>query len=204
LQGPLLRRIRAARTLLSGRRRTSIYLADKFPGWDIGKHSYGDLAILAYSSSDGELHIGRYCSFADGVKILLGGEHRTDWVSTYPFNVLERAFSHIEGHPRSKGTVSVGNDVWLGRGAVIMSGVTVGNGAVVGAYSVVTRNVPPYAVVAGNPARLVRMRFPTDVVDRLQEIRWWDWPDDRVRKAAQFLQSGDIEQFIQLAGEGSL
>jgi acetyltransferase-like isoleucine patch superfamily enzyme len=194
----------AKRTLTLIGRRRSIYLADKFPNYDIGEHSYGDLALFVYSATDGKLHIGKYCSFAAEAKIFLGGEHRTDWISTYPFNVLDPAFSHIKGHPRSKGDVSIGNDVWVGRGATIMSGVTVGNGAAIGAYSVVTKDIPDYAIMGGNPAKLLRMRFPPPIVERLQEIRWWDWPNERVRRAVPYLQSANVNEFLQRVEDGAL
>jgi acetyltransferase-like isoleucine patch superfamily enzyme len=162
------------------------------------------MSVFEYGPSDGRLEIGNYCSFAADIRIFLGGEHRSDWISTYPFNALEPAFFHIEGHPRSKGDVLIGNDVWIGRAAVILSGVRIGNGAVVGAYSVVTKNVPDYAIVAGNPARVVRMRFSPETVARLQEIEWWNWPDERVRAAVPYLQSDRIDEFLQLVAESAL
>src|SRR5438045_4750801 len=176
--GKVARRVRGLVERLAPR---SIYLDDRFPNYDIGKHSYGDLALVIYSTADGNLRIGSYCSFAAGVKIFLGCEHRTDWVSTYPFNALDPCFSYIKGHPHTKGDVSIGNDVWLGREAVILSGVKIGNGAVVGAYAVVTKDVSDYGIVAGNPAKLVRMRFPPEIVSRWLEIQWWGLPDSRVR-----------------------
>src|SRR4030095_4167165 len=102
---------------------------------------------------------------------------RPDWVTTYPFNVLDPRFAHISGHPRSKGDVAIGNDVWVGRAAVILSGVRVGAGAGIGAYALVTKDVPDYSIVGGNPARLLRMRFTPEIVAKLRDIRWWDWPE---------------------------
>src|SRR6185503_3838890 len=124
--------VRKSRSFLGRLRGSSVYLADKFPGQKIGPFSYGEMIVFRYGDSDANLEIGNYCSFAADVKIFLGGEHRTDWVSTYPFNALHPEFSHIEGHPRSKGDVRIGNDVWLGRGAVVLSGVTIGDGAAIG------------------------------------------------------------------------
>jgi len=196
--------VRKSRSFLGRLRGSSVYLADKFPGQKIGPFSYGEMTVFRYGDSDANLEIGNYCSFAADVKIFLGGEHRTDWVSTYPFNALHPEFSHIEGHPRSKGDVRIGNDVWLGRGAVVLSGVTIGDGAAVGAYSVVTKDVPDYAIVGGNPAKLLKMRFPPEVVERLRAIQWWNWSPERVKRAVPYLQNSNIEEFIRLVNGGQL
>ena len=124
--------------------------------------------------------------------------------TTYPFNVLDPRFAHITGHPHSKGDVVIGNDVWVGRGAVILSGVRVGDGAVIGAYSVVAKDVQAYGIVVGNPARLFRARFPDETIDRLLAIRWWDWPDERIDRAIPYLQSDRIDEFLTLVGDGKL
>jgi len=116
------------------------------------------------------LIIGKYCSIAANVTIMLGGNHRYDWITTYPFSVIWPAYSYIKGHPKSKGFVVIGNDVWIGRNAMIMSGVHIGDGAVVGAGSIITKDVPPYAIVAGNPAKVVRYRFNEDQIERLLRI----------------------------------
>ena len=196
--------VRKSRSFLGRLRGSSVYLADKFPGQKIGPFSYGEMIVFRYGDSDANLEIGNYCSFAADVKIFLGGEHRTDWVSTYPFNALHPEFSHIEGHPRSKGDVRIGNDVWLGRGAVVLSGVTIGDGAAVGAYSVVTKDVPDYAIVGGNPATVLKMRFPPEVVERLRAIQWWNWSPERVKRAVPYLQNSNIEEFIRLVNGGQL
>jgi chloramphenicol O-acetyltransferase type B len=178
-------------------------LAERFPQFDIGRGSYGDLSVQAFGEG-ASLRVGAYCSVAAGVQVFLGGEHRTDWVTTYPFNVIDRRFADITGHPRTRGDVVIGNDVWLGREAMIMSGVTIGDGAVVGARAVVARDVPPYGIVAGNPAKLIRTRFSETIVMRLLEIRWWEWPEDRVSRAIRDLQSDDIEAFIRKVDRGLL
>jgi acetyltransferase-like isoleucine patch superfamily enzyme len=196
--------VRKSRSFLGRLRGSSVYLADKFPGQKIGPFSYGEMIVFRYGDSDANLEIGNYCSFAADVKIFLGGEHRTDWVSTYPFNALHPEFSHIEGHPRSKGDVRIGNDVWLGRGAVVLSGVTIGDGAAIGAYSVVTKDVPDYAIVGGNPATVLKMRFPPEVVERLRAIQWWNWSPERVKRAVPYLQNSNIEEFIRLVNGGQL
>ncbi len=146
--------------------------------------------------------MGPFCSVAAGVKVFLGGEHRTDWVSTYPFTEFWPEVSQgITGHPLSRGDVVIGHDVWIGTEAMIMSGVRIGNGAVIGARAVVTKDVPHYAIVAGNPARVIRNRFSDDVVDRLQRLAWWDWDDKRIERFLPMLLSGDVERFL-LSTEG--
>ncbi|MCL6730154.1 CatB-related O-acetyltransferase [Sphingomonas hankyongi] len=191
------------RRLLLGRDPGSIYLAKKYPSESIGHGSYGDLTILKWDSAH-QLKIGSFCSFAADVTVFLGGEHRTDWVTTYPFNVLNPRFKALEGHPHSKGDVEIGNDVWVGQGAAILSGVHIGDGAVIGAFAVVTKNVPPYAIAAGNPAKLVRYRFSNEVIEQLSQIQWWDWPEDRILRAVPFLQSDRIHEFLALVRSGQL
>lgn len=202
-----MRRLRQAAAYLArqilGRESNPVYLADRHPNESIGRRSYGDVTILRYDSSQ-RLRIGSFCSFAEDVTVFLGGEHRVDWITTYPFNVLDERFAAITGHPHSKGDVEIGNDVWVGRGAVILSGVKVGDGAVIGAYAVVTRDVPPYGIVAGNPAKLLRLRFSEEVIEELERIRWWGWPDERLDRAVPYLQSDRIDNFLSLVRLGKL
>lgn len=175
-------------------------LAERFPQYAIGRASYGDLVVRSWKEG-ATLQVGAFCSFAAGVKIFLGGEHRTDWVTTFPFPALwKEQAGHIPGHPKTRGDVIIGNDVWIGAEAVIMSGVRIGDGAVVGARAVVTRDVPPYAIVAGNPAVLIRLRFAEPVIERLREIAWWNWSDERISRLMPLLLSERIEDFIAAAG----
>lgn len=174
------------------------------PQFDIGDYTYGYPEVLSYGE-DTRLHIGRFCSIAVGTRIFLGGEHRPDWVSTYPFPPLSGDWPRAEGlvgTPGSKGDVFIGNDVWIGHGASILSGVTIGDGAVIGAMSVVAKDVPPYAVVVGNPARMVKMRFDEQTVNRLIELKWWEWPYDRVSENIPLLCSDRIREFLERNGSG--
>ena len=151
--------------------------------FDIGEYTYGN--PIVYFEGDGKLKIGKFSSIAfDNVNIFLGGNHRVDWATTYPFNMIADfpEASHITGHPSSKGDVVIGNDVWIGMHATILSGVTIGDGAVVAAHAVVTKDVPPYAIVAGNPAKVVKMRFSDDVIKHLLEMKWWNWPINRIKE----------------------
>jgi len=167
----------------------------QFPQYNIGKWSYGELKILARKEG-ASLKIGSFCSFSTEVKIFLGGEHRIDWVTTYPFNKLWKSAKAFTGHPSTKGDVIIGNDVWVGHAAIILSGVTIGDGAVVGAKAVITKNVPPYGIVAGNPARLIKKRFEEDTIQRLLKIAWWNWEDAKIEKYLPLLLNNDIMKFI--------
>jgi len=164
----------------------------------VGDYSYGDPEIRHWGE-DARLSIGRYCSFARGVTVFLGGNHRADWVTTYPFSALPKLWPEaagIAGHPATNGDVVIGNDVWFGDGAAVLSGVTIGNGAVVGARALVTRDVPAYGIVGGNPARLIRRRFTEEIAAALEAIAWWDWPEDKVRAEMPRLLGGDIAGFV--------
>ena len=165
-------------------------------GYVIGDHSYGRPKVR-FPDSGHQLTIGRFCSIADKVEILLGGNHRTDWVSTYPFGAFPEIWPEAgQDFHASRGDVVIGSDVWLGSGAMILSGVTIGHGAVVAAHAVVVRDVPPYAIVGGNPAKLIRKRFDDDRIAALLETAWWDLPADRVAGLVPLLQSGQIDEAI--------
>jgi acetyltransferase-like isoleucine patch superfamily enzyme len=163
---------------------------------EFGSFTYGNPTILNWGE-DSKLKIGKYCSIADEVTIFLGGEHRNDWVSTYPFNALSKNYEHIQGHPKSKGDVIIGNDVWMGRGAVILSGVEIGDGAVIGACSLVSKDVKPYSVVGGNPAQLIKYRFKKEIIDELLDIKWWDLELEEIAEIIPLLQSDRVSEIIK-------
>ncbi len=163
---------------------------------EMGRGSYCPPFVNSWESG-AVAKVGNFCSLATGVQIFTGGNHRPDWVTTYPFNVLwPQVAGHITGHPATKGDVIIGNDVWIGTGALILSGVTIGDGAVVGAHSVVSKNIPPYAIAVGNPAVVVKYRFDETTIQNLLQIAWWNWPDNEIEKAMPYLLSTDIGQFI--------
>ena len=122
----------------------------------VGKKTYGKISITDWSNKDTKVYIGSYCSIAPGVEFLLGGEHQIMSISTYPFKVKSFGENREAG---SKGNIIVKDDVWIGRNSIICSGVTIGQGAIIAAGSVVTKDVEPYAVVGGNPAHLIKYRF---------------------------------------------
>lgn len=175
----------------------------KFAAHKIGRGTYGSPRVLSWRDGTA-LEIGSFCSISDTVTIMLGGEHRVDWVTTYPFSFFFPEAAGFKGHPRTRGDVVIGNDVWIGYEALILSGVRVGNGAVVGARSVVTRDVEPYSIVAGNPARHVRFRFDEATVKALEAIAWWDWPMEKIREAWPLLLAEDVEAFIVAYGAPEL
>lgn len=169
------------------------------PRISVGRYTYGTPQFKVWSEGD-RIEIGAFCSIADDVLIFGGGEHRLDWVTTYPLRIaLNSPGAGRDGHPHTKGPTVIGNDVWIGHGAMVVSGVTIGDGACIGAGAVVTRDVPPYAVVAGNPARVVRQRFDEHAIARLQEIRWWQWPIEKIRAFESLLCADDIGAFIAAA-----
>jgi len=183
----------------SGLRFTKDLLGDRFL---IGEHTYGKPRVISWNEGT-TLRVGKYCSIGSNVTIFLGSEHRTDWVSTYPFPFFWDEARKISGHPSSKGDVVIGNDVWVGYGTTILSGVEIGDGAAVGACSVVVKSVPPYAIVAGNPARVVRYRFDEETIERLLEIQWWNWPDEKVRENVGLICSPSVREFVARHGGAS-
>lgn len=168
--------------------------------YSIGTFSYGCPApkvIADPFNPQSTLKIGRFCSIASDVTIILGNEHRPDWVTTYPFNRILDEFNELKGHPATKGNVTIGNDVWIGYHVLILSGVTIGDGAVVGAGSVVTKDIEPYAIVAGNPAKLIRKRFDEKTINMLLKIQWWNWSLQRIKENVPLMLSKNIEKFIE-------
>jgi acetyltransferase-like isoleucine patch superfamily enzyme len=167
--------------------------------FNIGDFSYGKPIIYSWDNKT-KLSIGKFCSIADNVKILLGGNHRTDWVSTYPFNVLNNNFENgkkIVGHPISKGDVLIGNDVWIGNDVTVLSGVSIGDGAVIGAGSVISKSISPYEIVVGNPSKIVKKRFDDELIIELLKIAWWNWPIDKINDNLHLICSNEIADFVK-------
>jgi acetyltransferase-like isoleucine patch superfamily enzyme len=167
--------------------------------FSIGAFTYGLPEVYNYDGTT-RLTIGRYCSFAARVAIILGGEHRLDTATTYPFPEIADPWPEpaaITGMTGSKGDIVIGSDVWVGFGATIISGVTIGHGAAIGARALVTRDVPPYAIVGGNPAKTIRMRFDERTIRRLLKLAWWDWPEDKVRQNVALICGSDINALLE-------
>lgn len=144
------------------------------------------------------LIIGKFCMIASGVEFILNGaNHLTQAVSAYPFAIFGEDWAGaMAGKPYpSKGDTVIGHDVWLGYRASVLPGVTIGDGAIVGAYSVVTRDVPAYSIVGGNPAQVLRLRFDEQTIAQLQAVAWWDWPLEQITRYASLL-TGEPRAFL--------
>ena len=142
---------------------------------------------------DCKLIIGKFCQIAKGVKFFMSSSnHQMSGLSTYPFFILgEECANHGAGYPK-KGDTVVGDDVWLGQGCAIMPGVKIGSGAIIAAYAVVTKDVPPYTIAGGNPATILKQRFSEEVIKDLLQIKWWNWDIDTIKKNAAFISGADI------------
>jgi virginiamycin A acetyltransferase len=153
----------------------------------------------AFPFEGDRLVIGRFCSIASGATFILnGGNHLTDTVSTYPFSIFGSGWERAEPESwPSRGDIVVGSDVWIGFGATLMPGVTVGDGAVIAAKSVVASNVPAYAIVAGNPARVIRYRHSERDIARLLALRWWDWPIARIAAHLRAIALGSVDELAR-------
>lgn len=185
-------------------RENIVFMRDNptYAAYCIGDYSYGCPEVLTWGEG-ATLKIGKYCSIAKGSKILLVAEHHVEWITTYPFHPFFPDAREYTLEPGTKGDVIIGNDVWIGTEAIILSGVHIGNGAVIGAGSVVTKHIEPYSIVVGNPARHVRFRFSIENIVKLEKIAWWDWPLTKVREAWPLLLSSNIEAFVLKYGEKS-
>ena len=171
-----------------------------------GKFSYGAPAIETFAFDETRLIVGSYCSIAKNVTFILGGNHPTDRATTFPLRIrLGVGGAGTDGFPSSKGDIQVGNDVWIAHGATILSGARIGDGAVVAAGAIVSGVVPPYSIVAGVPARVQRARVDPDLAQRMQSVRWWEWPDAKVREHADLLSEPLTDEVVRalelIAGE---
>lgn len=180
------------------------------PNIEVGDYTYYDdpngpeafverCVLYHYPFVGDKLIIGRFCAIAEGTQFIMNGaNHAMSGFSTYPFNIFgkgwEQGFDVSTWQEAVKGDTIVGNDVWIGYQAVIMPGVRIGNGAIVASKAVVSRDVPPYAVVAGNPARVVKMRFDDGLIARLEAIAWWDWPVEKITRNLDAIRGADIER----------
>lgn len=145
-----------------------------------------------------KLIIGNYCSIGSGAVFMMAGNqgHNSKWVSTYPFYYQANIFkSSIDAYEKAGDTV-IGDDVWIGSEAMIMAGVTIGSGAIIAARALVTKDVPAYAVVGGHPAKLIKYRFSEEEREALIKLKWWHWPEEKVKEAMPYICSADIQGLI--------
>ncbi len=146
-----------------------------------------------------KLIIGKFCMIASGVSFIMNGaNHLTEAISTYPFAIFGNGWEKaMEGksYP-NKGNIVIGNDVWIGHNATIMAGVTIGDGAIIATNSTIVKDVPPYTIVGGNPGREIKKRFDKDTIEALLEIKWWNWPVEKITANIQNLTSNSIHKLI--------
>lgn len=186
------------------------------PSIEVGEHTiYDDFVhdprdfqrnnvLYHYPVNQERLVIGKFCSIACGTKFLFNSaNHALDSLSTYTFPIFFEEWGlPVEDIPKAwdnKGDIVIGNDVWIGYEAVIMAGVTIGDGAIIGTRAVVTKDVPPYTIVGGVPAKPLRRRFDDETVKRLLALKWWDWPAEKIRRHVEDIQSGDLERLTENA-----
>lgn len=177
------------------------------PNIIIGDYSYYDdpddsenferNVLYHYPFIGDKLIIGKFCAIARGVKFIMNGaNHKLSGFSTYPFSIFgngwEKVMPDISELPY-KGDTVIGNDVWIGYDSLIMPGIKIGNGAIISSRSVVTKDVPPYAIVGGNPSRIIRERFDKETISILESIAWWDWPAEKISENLKIIVSADIE-----------
>ncbi len=169
----------------------------------IDRGTYYDRTINIITWSD-EYHVnvGKYTSIGRDCNFFLHSNHRPDWVTTssqlWGPVTNEIAELHMKiGHPSCKGNINIGNDVWVGAKSTIMSGVKIGDGSIIGAGTTVTKDVPPYSIVVGNPGKIVKYRFDENQIEKLLKISWWDWTEDRIKTEAMNMWSDKIDEFIE-------
>ena len=183
------------------------------PNIVVGDYSYYDdpedsenferNVLYHYPFLGDKLVIGKFCAIARGAKFIMNGaNHKMSGISTYPFQIFgngwEKVMPSLADLPY-KGDTVIGNDVWIGYDVLVMPGVRIGNGAIVSSRSVVVQDVPDYAVVGGNPAKVIKERFAPDVVQTLQAVAWWDWPIEKVTRHLQAIVSGDVPALLACA-----
>ena len=163
----------------------------------MGRMSYYAPNVVKYKGDTGRVIIGNFASIAPDADFYVGGLHRVEWVSLYGLRaMLELPGAYEDGFTHGRGDIVVGSDTWVTNGCTVMSGVTIGDGAVVGTKAVVAKDVRPYAIVVGNPAREIGRRFSDEQVEALLRIRWWDWPTELVKERVDAISSPEIDPFI--------
>ena len=158
--------------------------------------------LYHYPINHDKLQIGKFCSIACGAKFLFNSaNHALSSLSTYPFPIFFEEWGlekeDVAEAWDNKGDIIIGNDVWIGYEAVILAGVTIGDGAIIGTRAVVTKDVPPYTIVGGVPAKPIKRRFPVETISALLEVQWWNWSEERIARNIGAIQNGNIEQLKQ-------
>ena len=159
--------------------------------------------LYHYSFSQDKLIIGKFCALATGIKFMMNGaNHKTSGFSTYPFYIFGNGWEKVTPQDEElpfKGDTIVGNDVWIGYESIIMPGVTIGDGAIVAAKSVVVNDVPPYCVVGGNPAKVIKQRFDDETIKSLLDLAWWNWKIDKISANLEYITSANINALASIS-----
>lgn len=166
-----------------------------------GKYSYGKPTVF-FNNPKYSIKIGNFCSIASGCQIFLCANHRFDWVTTYPFGHINTdKFNTFDGKgvPYAKGDVIIGNDVWIGANVTIMSGTNIGDGSIVANNSHIVKDIEPYSIYGGNPAKFIKYRFSKEQIEKLLQIKWWFWEDEKINRFAPLLCNENIDNFIESA-----
>ena len=174
------------------------------PQITVGDYTYYDDPVDVYNFEKNVLYlfdfikdrliIGKFCQIATNVRFIMNGSnHVLNGISTYPFKIFGEAWSNASLEVINKGDTIIGNDVWFGNGATIMPGIKIGSGAIIGASSLITKDVEPYTIVGGNPGVVIRKRFDDDTIDSLLKLSWWDWPIAKITNNVKLIAAGDIE-----------
>ena len=163
----------------------------------MGNMSYYAPNVIKFKGDTGRVIVGNFASVAPDADFYVGGLHRVEWVSLYGLRaMLDLPGAYEDGFTHGRGDIVVGSDTWVTNGCTVMSGVTIGDGAVVGTKAVVAKDVRPYAIVVGNPAKEIGRRFSDEQVEALLRIKWWDWPTELVKERVDALSSPDVDAFI--------
>jgi acetyltransferase-like isoleucine patch superfamily enzyme len=172
----------------------------------IGRHTYGitnRTILFAHSENPPRVDIGSFCSIAPNVLIIANADHPKHFTSTYPFRPLLftdpkewRDSGYFDPYVISRGSINIGHDVWIGANSIILSGVSIGTGAIIGAGTVVTKDIPPYAIAVGNPAKIIKYRFSSEIIEKLLASCWWSLPDETLQELEAYLYSEDIGALI--------
>lgn len=184
----------------------------KAPNIIVGDYTYFDDArngpenfekynvLYNYDFSKVKLIFGKFCAIAAETRFIMTGDHKLDGFSTFPFPIFQKGWENaydITALP-VKGDITVGNDVWFGYDSLVKGGVTIGDGAIIASRAVVVKDVPAYSIVAGNPAKVVKMRFDDRTIERLLKIAWWDWPIEKINQNLKLISGSDIDKLEQI------
>ncbi|MDE6393217.1 MAG: CatB-related O-acetyltransferase [Muribaculaceae bacterium] len=168
------------------------------PNITVGDFTYGIPIVTLYTGKPYHINIGNFCSISNNVEIIIGGQHRYENISSYSFiPQVESIFYPTKSCDKPVRNINIGNDVWIGKNVTILQGVNIGDGAVIGTNAVIAKDIPPYAIVIGNPARIIKYRFTKDQIESLLRIRWWNWSLDELKHRMNEIMSNDIDGFIK-------